>query len=172
MSQQMMDADQLATILLHQMLETVLQENEIVLPRAQLRPQNHIRYFERRGIKTDLSAIEKYVDEMLECVGGSADEFVASIRTVQGVSEAGRLSEMQNSDIGTFTHFYRKPPGVLGVNTFVEMERCRNEQPGQAAAFEVTDEELAEDSVDRNYLVECQHIHNKVLFDCINDSLN
>ena len=36
---------------------------------------------------------------------------------------------------------------------------------------EVTDEELAEDRVDRNFLSECAHIHNKVLFDCINDSL-
>jgi hypothetical protein len=24
---------------------------------------------------------------------------------------------------------------------------------------------------DRNFLAECEHIHNKVLFDCINDSL-
>ena len=25
--------------------------------------------------------------------------------------------------------------------------------------------------VDKNFLAECEHIHNKVLFDCINDSL-
>lgn len=35
----------------------------------------------------------------------------------------------------------------------------------------MTDADLAEDQVDRNYLAECQYIHNKVLFDCINDSL-
>ena len=27
------------------------------------------------------------------------------------------------------------------------------------------------DEVFRNFLAECEHIHNKVLFDCINDSL-
>jgi hypothetical protein len=26
-------------------------------------------------------------------------------------------------------------------------------------------------NVDKNFLAECEHIHNKVLFDCINDSL-
>jgi len=35
----------------------------------------------------------------------------------------------------------------------------------------VTDQELADDRVDRNFLSECAHIHNKVLFDTINDSL-
>ena len=35
----------------------------------------------------------------------------------------------------------------------------------------MNDEELKEDGVNKNFLAECQHIHNKVLFDCINDSL-
>lgn len=35
----------------------------------------------------------------------------------------------------------------------------------------VTDDELRDDGVNRNFLAECQHIHNKVLFDCINESL-
>ena len=35
----------------------------------------------------------------------------------------------------------------------------------------VTDADLALDRVDRNYLAEQTHIHNKVIFDCINDSL-
>lgn len=62
---------------------------------------------------------------------------------------------------------------MLGVNTYLALENLRQQQPNQGFDFEnVTEEDLAEDRVDRKYLVECQHIHNKVLFDCINDSLN
>jgi hypothetical protein len=35
----------------------------------------------------------------------------------------------------------------------------------------VTEEDLLEDRVDKNFLAECQNIHNKILFDSINDSL-
>lgn len=43
-----------------------------MLPRAQLRPQNIIRYYDpRRGIETDLSAIERYVDELLQHTNGN-----------------------------------------------------------------------------------------------------
>jgi hypothetical protein len=31
--------------------------------------------------------------------------------------------------------------------------------------------EVREGGETRNFLAECEHIHNKVLFDCINDSL-
>ena len=121
--------------------------------------------FEKKGIKTDLSAIEKYVDEMLQCVGANQEDFMTEIKKDQSISQADQLYEMQNSDIGTFTHFYRKPPGALGVNTYLALENLRQQQPNQGFDFEnVTEEDLAEDRVDRKYLVECQHIHNKVLF--------
>jgi len=35
----------------------------------------------------------------------------------------------------------------------------------------VNESDLTADNVDKNFLAECMHIHNKVLFDCINDSL-
>ena len=35
----------------------------------------------------------------------------------------------------------------------------------------VNDNDLVVDRVDKNFLAECLHIHNKIIFDCINDSL-
>ena len=49
--------------------------------------------------------------------------------------------------------------------------RLSQSRDGRFDFEQVTDEDLAEDGVDRNFLAECSHIHNKVLFDCINDSL-
>lgn len=84
----MIASDQLATYILRHILGEILHENETVLPRAQLRPQSFIRYFEKKGIKTDLSAIEKYVDEMLQCVGANQDEFLTDIKRNQSISQA------------------------------------------------------------------------------------
>ena len=61
---------------------------------AQLQRQSHIRYFEKKGIKTDLCAIEKYVDEMLLQVGGNEDEFTKEIRSRKTKDELAVLFEM------------------------------------------------------------------------------
>lgn len=87
---------------------------------------------------------------------------------------------MQNSEIGTYEHFQMSSPPVLSLDLYLKLEKRRKESREQANAqspdgrfdFErVNDEDLQEDGVDKNFLAECQHIHNKVLFDCINDSL-
>jgi len=59
----------------------------------------------------------------------------------------------------------------LPLESYLDLERHRREKEGALEFENVTDADLAEDQVDRNYLAECQYIHNKVLFDCINDSL-
>lgn len=61
---------------------------------------------------------------------------------------------------------------MLALELYLNLERRRRESPESRFDFEnVTDADLMEDRVDRNFLAECQYIHNKVLFDCINDSL-
>jgi len=50
-------------------------------------------------------------------------------------------------------------PQVLHLNTYLKLEKRRKEQKPESATKE------------ENFLAECEHIHNKVLFDCINDSL-
>jgi|TARA_B110000285_G_C15139597_1_gene629824 hypothetical protein len=41
--------------------------------------QGGIKFFEKKGVKTDLFAIEKYVDEVLEEVKGTRTEFMSEI---------------------------------------------------------------------------------------------
>jgi hypothetical protein len=72
-------------------------------------------------------------------------------------------------------------PPVLSLDLYLKLEKRRKESresrliPGNPDGlfdFEnATTEELEADRVDKNFLAECAHIHNKVLFDCINDSL-
>ena len=88
---------------------------------------------------------------------------------------------MQNSEIGCYEHFSSVSPPVLSLDLYLRLEKRRKDsreqpkdpsQPHGLFDFEnVHDADLRSDGVDRNFLAECQHIHNKVLFDCINDSL-
>ena len=65
------------------MREIVAEANldmDIMIPRQNLpRQKNNIKFFEKKGIKTDLFAIEKYVDEVLEEVKVNRPEFMSEI---------------------------------------------------------------------------------------------
>jgi hypothetical protein len=50
-------------------------------------------------------------------------------------------------------------------------ESRRRDDDGLFDFENVNESDLAADNVDKNFLVESLHIHNKVLFDCINESL-
>ena len=69
---------------------------------------------------------------------------------------------------------------MLSLDLYLKLEKRRKESreakdpamPNGLFDFEnVNEDELKEEKVDKNFLAECQHIHNKVLFDSVNDSL-
>ena len=74
---------------------------------------------------------------------------------------------MQNSEIGTYEHFVQQLQPVLSLDLYLKLEKRRKESREQAANdptvspdgrfdFEnVTNEELKEDGVDKNFLAEC-----------------
>ena len=62
------------------MLEELKEEVPILVARPELiRPQPNIKFFEKKGIKTDLFAIEKYVDEIIQEVKLNRAEFMREI---------------------------------------------------------------------------------------------
>jgi hypothetical protein len=79
---------------------------DIMIPRQNLPKQkNNIKFFEKKGIKTDLFAIEKYVDEVLEEVKVNRPEYMTEINRPLRQDAATALFSMQNSEIGTYEHF-------------------------------------------------------------------
>jgi protein involved in ribonucleotide reduction len=58
-----------------------------ILPRPSLYQRYHIpqiKFFEKKGIKTDLFAIEKYVDEVLEEVTANKPTFMKELGKPNG----------------------------------------------------------------------------------------
>jgi len=50
-----------------------------------------IKYFEKKGIKTDLFAIEKYVEEIQNSVMENKDEFLTEIAKPLGKADIDQL---------------------------------------------------------------------------------
>ena len=86
-----------------------------------------IKYFEKKGIKTDLFAIEKYVDEVLEEVKLKRSEFMQEIGRPLSKDAIQTLFQMQNSEIGTYEHFTNALPPVLSLDLYLKLEKRRKE---------------------------------------------
>jgi hypothetical protein len=146
--------------------------------------------FDRRGIQTDLFAIERYVEEVyLEVQGkeqksyylftnnianvGDRQRFLTSIMEPLSKNPREVLNQLQNSEIGSYEHFEQHYPAVLPLETYLKLERRRKDQRSVSTNDTTSSPEMQNNGSGetRNFLSECEHIHNKVLFDCINDSL-
>lgn len=79
------------------------------------------------------------------------------------------LNQLQNSEIGSYEHFEQNYPAVLPLDLYLKLEKRRKENREKDMQGDKPKEAVA--TQDKNFLAECEHIHNKVLFDCINDSL-
>jgi hypothetical protein len=171
----------MANMIIESMLEELREEIPILVARPELmRPTPNIKFFEKKGIKTDLFAIEKYVDEIIEEVKQNRPEFMREIIKPLQKNPIDGLFQMQNSEIGSYDHFQTNYTPVLSLDLYLKLEKrrkdsrehSRTDHPDGLFDFDAHNEdELRRDGVNKNFLAECQHIHNKVLFDCINDSL-
>ena len=139
--------------------------------------------FDRRGIQTDLFAIERYVEEVLQevlckCTTVKFEfEIVDKERFMQNMLEPIKksprdvLNQLQNSEIGSYEHFEQHYPPVLALETYLKLERRRKDQRMLEQSEGGSNMSSPSAAETRNFLAECEHIHNKTLFDCINDSL-
>lgn len=62
-------------------------------------------------------------------------------------------------------------PNVLPLDLYLKLEKRRKEARERDRELEKNATGGSSGTMDKNFLAECEHIHNKVLFDCINDSL-
>lgn len=112
-------------------------------------------------------AIEKYVEEVLEEVLRDKNRFIININSPLSKKALEVLNQLQNSTIGSYEHFEVNYPNILPLDMYLKLEKRRKESRER----DRLGKEEGKEKVDKNFLAECEHIHNKVLFDCINDSL-
>jgi hypothetical protein len=96
------------------------------------------------------------------------DRFLHTITEAISKNSREVLNQLQNSEIGSYEHFEQHFPTVLPLDTYLKLERRRKDQRTAQQENDLQSTQVLET---RTFLAECEHIHNKVLFDCINDSL-
>jgi hypothetical protein len=92
-----------------------------------------------QGIKTDLFAIEKYVDEVVEEIKGklsakecndavaNQNEFMKSLNEPLERDVLQVLNKMQTNEIGSCEHFDEKFPQILPLELYLCLEKRRKE---------------------------------------------
>jgi hypothetical protein len=123
-------ADEMADFILAHLLREIKEEVPILVPRPSLiQPKTGptIKFFDKKGIKTDLFAIEKYVDEVIEEVKLDRPEFMEEINKPLAKNALEGLFHMQNSEIGSYDHFQQAYPSVLSLDLYLKLEKRRKE---------------------------------------------
>ena len=90
-------ADEMTLYLLGQMLSELSIDLHSILPRPSIYQRYQvpqIKFFEKKGIKTDLFAIEKYVDEVLEDVLVNKTNFMKELGKPIGKGARDHLKQM------------------------------------------------------------------------------
>lgn len=79
------------------------------------------------------------------------------------------LRMLQTSDIGNYLHFDTYDPiiPILGVEIYLEIEKRKESERQDFGVLSDRSQSISE-----SLIAECEHIHNKAIFDCINESLN
>jgi hypothetical protein len=158
--------------------------------------------YEKKGIRTDLVAVESYVEALHKHVDKNKRKaFMKELFSSVKHDPFEMLNQLQNSDIGSYEHFQvdMGKLAVLSLNTYLEMEKYWKSKQKEE------DDKPKEDQVDltssknsksskkrskrrridfdetgltkeqiqekKKVFSECEHIHNKALFDCVNEAL-
>lgn len=98
--------------------------------------------FDRRGIQTDLFAIERYVEEIYQEVlskdplnsifdKDDREKFLHNIMEPISRNPSEVLNQLQNSEIGSYEHFEQHFPQVLPLETYLRLERRRKDGRNQ-----------------------------------------
>lgn len=135
--------------------------------------------YERKGISTDLFSIEKYVDELCDEVDRKwKSKFLTDTFTPIKKNSLELLNQLQNSDIGSYEHFETdlNSIAILPLEVYLELEKKRkskelDEQKQEETINSEESKRKKAKTKEITLLREWEHIHNKALFDSINESL-
>ena len=98
------------------------------------------------GIKTDLFAIEKYVDEIHQRIALDPEGFFRLLYKPLSKDAIQVLNQLQNSEIGSCEHFDEKYPQVLPLKLYLTLEK-RRKAKREEDAKEVRQKEAAEKGI-------------------------
>lgn len=99
-------------------------------------------------------------------------DFLAKLNEPEPRDPPQLLNQLQNTDFGSFSHFEEPHAPILPLELYLKLEKRRKEsREVNLEAANSSDPIQSQLEIQKMLVAECEHIHNKVLFDCVNDSL-
>ncbi|CAG9316658.1 unnamed protein product [Blepharisma stoltei] len=112
-------------------------------------------------IKTDSLSVQKYVEQIFNLGLHNIEDFLKNLTLPLKRNPLDALSRMQETEIGTHVEGeFIQPPPIFNVDYYLELEH----QDLSFSKKNVSPSTL-------QLLSECEHIHNKMIFDATNESL-
>lgn len=160
-------ADKLTDIIIQDILAKI-QEN-LVPSREQAIESNKelvppVTEPKQPGIKSSIMAVEHYIEDVFAAIQKDAERFVQNLSQPLNRDPLLIMGQIQNEEADYFTGIEQiVSPSVLPLDLYLEIERNRKIE-GLA--------DKAEDKHHEALLTEWSNIHNKCIFDAINDALD
>jgi hypothetical protein len=130
------------------------------------------------GLRTDVEAVISYVDEVFNSAFNPQELPLGHFEGGQALHHADLkgwkgnplqtnpslvLEQLQNSELTSFSGLaLTKPPEVINVECYIELEKARNALSSRQAMLSPNTAQAVS---------EAGNIHNKMIFDCINEAL-
>jgi hypothetical protein len=129
------------------------------------------------GIRTDNEVIAQYADEIFHQIRVRREQFMNAFYTPICKNPFEVLYNLQRMDIGDFEMVSEESTSmanILNVDLYLTLEKAREDVLHEAIeAARKEQERLASQEDELTELVaESEHIHNKAVFDCVNEALN
>lgn len=124
-----------------------------------------------RGIKTTMKVVDTYVQEIFKKVKDQEDEFVENLSTPLNKDPLEILLHLQNVCLDSeYENVVAFQQSVLPVDLYLDLER--NKQQVQKNDLPPLEGFEYEEPENRSMMAEWENIHNKVIFDAINEGLD
>eukprot|EP01022_Parablepharisma_sp_SALTPOND_P001932 TRINITY_DN107_c0_g2_i1.p1 TRINITY_DN107_c0_g2~~TRINITY_DN107_c0_g2_i1.p1 ORF type:complete len:1008 (+),score=93.89 TRINITY_DN107_c0_g2_i1:4888-7911(+) len=119
-----------------------------------------------KGIRVDIGTVSDYLDEIFACaLSFQKPELMSEVNRPIPRNPSEILKKLQNPTLETMERFPPQLPHemapILRLSTYLEGERLQ----------EIYKQELGEKDTPE-FLIECDHIHKKAIFDASNEALN
>ncbi len=130
----------------------------------------------KKGIQTDLYHINDYLDELFgEVLFGQKEPFMGAVNQPILKPSLDVLAKLQSADqdqrMQLMQQTMQQAPHdicpVLALDTYLELEKKK-----EISKQEASEEDEKERSQSQQLVDECEHIHNKAIFDAVNEALN
>ncbi|CAI2367226.1 unnamed protein product [Moneuplotes crassus] len=170
-------SDAIADQILHSMLCELDNDSGINKALNRGEPFEELPSFLNRGIQTDGLAVIEYLNKLFTKIRSDRDFFLESLSTPLNRDPLEILRNLQDIELDSDDSDSENTPfqpSILPVELYLEIEKQGKEKQNKEAKKCIEDPlaDLENSDDEDSIMADWENIHNKVIFDCVNEVLD